>query len=605
AGQNGKVPRIMQVIEYDRLSGNVSRKSVPIAEGTPEAQLQWDVYDFDALGREIRHTTPWNATATTAYDGFVVDSTDPLLNHTKTELDTLGRPVTITDAATGKTKYAYGPFDALYTVTDPGNATTKWTRDAFGRVRQLDEPDRGTTLYVHDGFGDLLQTTDALGRVTTFDVDALGRVKTRTDKLAAQVLTTTWTWDTAPNGIGRLHEVTSPDAIKTYGYNERGQTESVTLGVNGDAFVAHFTYDEFGRVKNVDYPQPLGMEPFGVTQDYDAHGYRIGVRDKATNDPFWELKEVDNAGRIQKEHFGNEAETTRSFYNDKQALKSITTTHAGTTIQELSYDLDERLNLKRRTDALQAQNTTERFRYDALNRLTCAYFGFVESANGACDTSYAYASNGNLTTKSDVGTLSYTDPKHPHAVTDAAGASHGYNAVGNQIARPGGTTITYTPFDLPKTITQPGKTVSFGYDGDQQRIRKSTTNTETTYFDDLYERVQGPGVTEHRYYVHSPERAIAIVTRGGAEAGTKFLHVDHIGSTETVTDEQGKLVERRSYDAFGARRNPEWGGAPIALTSKTKRGFTGHEDEEEFGLINMKGRLLDPKIGRFTTTDPI
>lgn len=607
ADQNGKSARIMQLIEYDRLSGNVSRKSIPTVEETAEAKLQWDMYEFDVLGREIRHTTPWKAITTTTYDGSIVDATDPLLNHTKTELDSLGRPVTITDAATGKTRYRYGPFDTLFSVTDPGNAITKWTRDAFGRVRQLDEPDRGTTHYVHDGFGDLLQTTDELGRIATFGVDALGRINSRTDKLGAQALTTTWTWDTAPNGIGQLHSLMSPDGIKTYSYNKRGQTESLTLGVNGDAFAVHFAYDELGRIDSIEYPQPLGMAPFGIAYDYDAHGYRVGVRDKETSKAFWELKEVDNAGRIRNEQFGNGVETTRSYFDEKHALNGISTRFGATTIQDLTYDWDERLNLKSRADALQAQNTTERFRYDALNRLTCAYFGFVESANAACDSSYGYAPNGNLTTKSDVGALSYTDPKHPHAVTNAAGASHGYNAVGNQITRPGGTIITYTPFDLPQTITQPGKTVSFGYDGDQQRIRKTSSATETIYFEDLYERVENlaNGVKEHRYYVFSPERAIAIVTRGGAEPGTKFLHVDHLGSIETVTDEQGKPVEKRSYDAFGARRNPEWGGPTIAYANKTQKGFTGHEEVDEFGLVNMRGRLMDPKLGRFTTTDPV
>ena len=593
--------RIMQVLKYDRLTGQIAGKSVPTAEGTPDAQLQWDTSEFDALGREIRHTTPWNATTTTRYDGLIIDSTDPLLNHTKTELDTLGRPVVITDAAQGKTRYAYGPFDMLYKVTDPGNAITRWTRDAFGRVRQLDEPDRGTTLYVHDGFGDLLQTTDALGRIATFGVDALGRVNTRTDKLGAQVLTTTWTWDTGPNGIGRLHSLMSPDGVKTYGYTKRGQTESVKLGVNGDVFAARFSYDDVGRLAGVEYPQPLGMAAFGVTHDYDAHGHRIAVRD--TNDAFWELQAVDQAGRIQTERFGNDVETTRAYDDDKQALKSISTHSSGTKIQDLAYAWDQRLNLKSRADALQEQ--TERLRYDALDRLTCTYFGLVESSNAACDTSYGYSPNGNLTTKSDVGTLLYVDPTHPHAVTNAGGASYGHDAVGNQVTRPGGVTITYTPFDLPKTITQPGKMVSFGYDGDQQRIRKTSPTSEMIYFGDLYERVTSGPTTEHRYYVHSPERTIAIVTRGGAEPGTKFLHVDHVGSVETVTDEQGKPVEKRSYDAFGARRNPQWGGPDIPFTSKTKKGFTGHEDEEEFGLVNMKGRLLDPKIGRFTTTDPV
>ncbi len=605
--QHGKTTRIMQVIEYDRLTGNVAKRSVPITEGTPYAQLQWDVYEFDAIGRELRHTTPWNAPVTTTYDGLVIDSADPVLNHTKTEVDTLGRPVTITDAEQGKTRYSYGPFDTLYTVTDPGNATTKWTRDAFGRVRQLEEPDRGTTIYVHDGFGDLLRTTDALGRVATFDVDALGRVETRSDKLGAQVITTTWTWDTASNGVGRLHSLTSPDGVKTYGYSKRGQTESVILGMSGDAFAAHFAYDDFGRLKGVDYPQPLGMEPFGVTHDYDEHGFLIGVRDKTTDAAFWELKEVDEAGRIQKERFGNDVVTTRDYYDNNQALKSISTQFGSATIQALSYDWDERLNLKSRQDARQIQNTTERFRYGPLNRLTCAYFGLVEDSSVGCDTSYGYAPNGNLTTKSDVGILSYTNPKHPHAVTNSAGASYGYDAVGNQIARPEGVTIAYTPFDLPKAITRPGSTVSFGYDGDQQRIRKISAASETIYFEDLYERIENKatGAKDHRFYVHSPERAIAVVTRGGAEPGTKFLHVDHLGSVETVTNESGAQTEKRSYDGFGARRNPQWGGPSIALTSKTTKGFTGHEEEDEFGLVNMRGRIYDPRIGRFTTTDPI
>ncbi|MBK9262003.1 MAG: hypothetical protein IPM54_19630 [Polyangiaceae bacterium] len=103
-------PRLMQLIEYDPLSGNVARGSVPTAEGTPDAQLVFDEYEFDTLGREIRHTTPWNATTTTSYDGFFIEMTDPLLKHTLTELDALGRPVTITDAANGKTKYAYAAY---------------------------------------------------------------------------------------------------------------------------------------------------------------------------------------------------------------------------------------------------------------------------------------------------------------------------------------------------------------------------------------------------------------------------------------------------------------------------------------------------------------
>lgn len=67
----------------------------------------------------------------------------------------------------------------------------------------------------------------------------------------------------------------------------------------------------------------------------------------------------------------------------------------------------------------------------------------------------------------------------------------------------------------------------------------------------------------------------------------------------------GSVVEKRSYDAFGARRNSHWGAPGAGAASKLRKGFTGHEEADEFGLINMKGRLFDPSLGRFTTTDPV
>ncbi len=599
------IPRIEQRVEYDRLSGEVAQKSVPIAEGTPDAEVQWDTYEFDAMGREIRHTTPWNAVTTTQYDGFFVHVTDPLLRKTTTEMDPLGRTKRITDAVGGVTTYTYGPFDAVRSVADPGQDVTTWTRDAFGRVRRLDDANRGTTTLVHDGFGDLVSSRDALGRTSTWTFDTLGRTTSRVDVDAGKTLTTTWTWDTAPHGRGALHKLTNPDVMKTYSYTARGQIESVVLATGNDAFAAHMAYDEFGRLKSTQYPQPLGQEPFGVTHEYDAFGFRVVVRDSATEEAYWELTDVDHAGRTREEVFGNGTKTQRMYDQAKPTLQSITTTHGATTIQQLSYTWDDVLELKSRTDLSQPQNKTERFRYDGLQRLTCAYFSPTENPGASCATAYAYAPNGNLSSKSDMGALTYDDPKHPHAVTGAAGETYVHNAVGNQILRPGGMSITYTPFDLPKTIQQGASVVSLGYDGNEQRIRKTTATSETLYFEDLFEQVTAGAVQEFRYYVFSPERAVAVVTRGGNEPGTQYLHVDHLQSIESVTKNDGSIAEKRSYDAFGAKRNTQW-GMPGGLTSgKTTKGFTGHEEDDEFGLVNMRGRLYDPRIARFTTPDPV
>ncbi|MFO0589031.1 MAG: RHS repeat-associated core domain-containing protein [Polyangiaceae bacterium] len=604
-------PRLMQEAVYDPWNGKIARRSVPVAETTDESALLFDVYEYDALGRVVRHTTPWDAVTETSYDGLSVTVTEPLGHVTTAQLDALGRRVAVTDAAQGVTSYVYGPFGALFSVTDPAGAVTKTWHDAMGRVRKAEDPDRGITTLVHDGFGDLLSSTDALGRTVTFEPDGLGRTKTRIDQLGADVATTTWTWDTAEHGIGKLEAVESPDGIKTYTYNALGQMETLSLDVTGESetFVGKLHYDAFGRVDRLTYPKPAGMPDFVVAQEHDPYGHVLQVRDANSGVAYWQLTEVDSAGRYRRETFGNAVTATERAYDDaKQRLTSLVTTSGATKVQSLAYEYDALLDLTRRTDKLQATHTTERFRYDALERLTCAYFSVAEDPSAPCDAGYGYAADGNLTFKSDVGVLDYGDSGHPHAVTGADGGSYGYDAAGNQITRPGGVSVSYTPFDLPRTITEGASTVTFGYDGDEQRIRKTTPAAETLYFGGWYERVtpMGAGPTEHRYYVRSPERVVAVVTRGGAKPGVAYVHADHLGSVDAVTDATGKVVERRSYDAFGQRRNPEWGSPPPAsFTNATTLGFTGHEDDGEVGLVNMKGRVYDPKLGRFLTTDPI
>ena len=383
---------------------------------------------------------------------------------------------------------------------DAGKLARPVRREGWGNLRQQ------WRVAPHPYSTDeLRESTDALSRVSTFAYDRLGRTKSRIDKKNGVVaMTTTWTWDTAANGIGKLHKLTNSDGEKTYSYTKLGQLEGLTLSVSGANALLEgkLGYDQFARVAMITYPTPAGAAPFVITQDYDPYGHVLKVHDDVTN--YWQLQDVDDAGRFRQEKLGNDLLTERSYYADKQSLKSIVT--AGGTVQSLAYEYDARLSVKSRTDALQMQNKTERFRYDALDRLTCAYFSAVEDPFAPCATSYSYEPNGNMTLKSDVGVLSYKDPSHPHAVTSAGGDSFGYDAVGNQFTRPGGVTVTYTASDLPKLIKQGALTLAtFGYDGDQKRIRKTTPDKETLYFGELYERVttkKGPAKTEHRYYVN-------------------------------------------------------------------------------------------------------
>ena len=87
----------------------------------------------------------------------------------------------------------------------------------------------------------------------------------------------------------------------------------------------------------------------------------------------------------------------------------------------------------------------------------------------------------------------------------------------------------------------------------------------------------------------------------------QYTLTDHAGSADVVVDGAGATIERHSYDPFGKRRSAKW--TPDVLSGRQSSdpnltGYTGHQDDFELGLVNMKGRMYDPKIGRFLTPDP-
>ena len=87
---------------------------------------------------------------------------------------------------------------------------------------------------------------------------------------------------------------------------------------------------------------------------------------------------------------------------------------------------------------------------------------------------------------------------------------------------------------------------------------------------------------------------------------TETMHytiTDHQGSLAAYTGNAKEPVTRLSYDAWGRRRNAEDGSYGNVPAQATDRGYTGHEHLDEFGLINMNGRMYDPMLGRMLSPD--
>lgn len=87
----------------------------------------------------------------------------------------------------------------------------------------------------------------------------------------------------------------------------------------------------------------------------------------------------------------------------------------------------------------------------------------------------------------------------------------------------------------------------------------------------------------------------------------RYLFHNHLGSVIRIAEADGSVLESFDFAPFGERRNPivsNPNGTGYA-SSLTKRGYTGHEMIDSFGIIHMNGRIYDSALGRFLQADPM
>jgi RHS repeat-associated protein len=78
-----------------------------------------------------------------------------------------------------------------------------------------------------------------------------------------------------------------------------------------------------------------------------------------------------------------------------------------------------------------------------------------------------------------------------------------------------------------------------------------------------------------------------------------------MGSVTAILDEEGNVLERRSYDAFGEMTCMTPDGTPVAESpTGLDVGFQGQIRDEGNGLYQMGCRWYNPTIGRWCSSDP-
>ncbi|WP_233585383.1 RHS repeat-associated core domain-containing protein [Corallococcus sp. CA054B] len=631
---------VVSSVKYDA-HGRVGKLEAP---RTSTESPTWESYEYDALNRltarrvgegissptgtlveRFTYTVPAAYTTQTSV-------TDALELVKKSVFDFRGLMVTVTEAV-GTPKeatmaYGYGPFGRLETTDDPQGNRSLNIYDAQGRLERSVDPGSGTRTYRYNAFGEVKREADGLDGMagllaTTYERDRLGRVlsaKNNQEELAYE-------YDSGMGAMRRLTKATRtvlggpPEVVTTqHFYDEFGRETDTQQDAAGTSLTMSRQFDDYGRLSRLTYPVTLNGQPVSISYAYNARGALSGIyRTGAFFMNYWSALERDSVGRLKKTRYGNGVER-ESRYDSRGRLRFLEAKRNGANVQRLAYEYTANDNLAARHDLM--VGVTEKFSYDVLDRLE--WWRVLQNCQ-RLETQFQYDGLGNLLSRSPIAgwepsaLLNYSGGTSggPHAVKQAQLGSdaftYEYDQRGNQVASRDATgalvrTVEFNSFDLPKTLTAAGDTVAFGYDASGARVWKKSAQEDVLYVGGLYQR-RTQGLTRtHVLSIPSPEGVIGELSwdEGASTENVRYFLNDRQGSPDTVTDASGAVVERIKYDPFGARRNASnLAQAPNAFHSGARKGYTGHEHDDELGLINMRGRIYDPRLMKFLSVDPV
>jgi RHS repeat-associated protein len=585
---------------YDPL-GRVQQTTRPFFIGVTK---QWTVYTYDALGRVLTATAPDASVTHMVYHGLSVTQTNANNEARTVVKNARGDVIQVIDAQSNNFYYTRDALGNLLGTKDAYNNTTSATYDQRGRKVSSSDPDLGAYTYTYDALDEVLSKTDTNSHITTFTYDQLGRMTQRVEP----DMTSFWTYDTAPMGIGMLAStgVSAGAAAgyrRDYGYNQYSRLREVDTYINNVEYTFTATYDINGHLSIVNYPSGSSVQ-----YSYNSRGYANQLADAYSGNPLWTLNSLDAEQHITQETAGNGVVTGQGFSVTTGRLLTIEAALNGNSsneVQNLSFTYDPLGNLTSRTDV--NENFSESFVYDQLNRLTQASINH----NIYLTKTLTYDAVGDILTKSDVGTYSYPTPgqnvPRPHAVTGVIGnninAAFFYDAHGNQTSG-NGRTITWTSYDKPAIIQQGARIISFLDGPDHQRFMQTAPEGKTLYFDCFGVHAEfTPGNTWNDYFTVGNVMVGERVITATEQMTMYYFHTDHLGSISVITDQNGSVLQRLSYDAWGKTRLQTGAdGQPPA--SDTTRGFTGQEELSVSGLVHLNGRVYDPTFGRMISADP-
>ncbi|MCA9192062.1 MAG: hypothetical protein KDB03_09875 [Planctomycetales bacterium] len=634
-------------------------------------------YTFDALGRQTSATDSDGATTRTEYDavGHVIAITDPLGNTTRYEYDAVGHQVAVINALNERTSVTFDTIGRPISTTDPLGHTTRHIYDVLGREIETIFADGSTlafqydangqlvalidqngsaTHYVFDKLGNLIETIDALGQRSFTLYDELGRMTSQTDanghtigqeyddkgRLVATILPMGESSKTTYDGLGRVLTATdangqtvsfvydnndrliarrySDGSTEQFTYNSQGQKASTT-NANGTTL---FQYDSAGRLtletqpdgQFIRYTYDLGGNVTSITDSFGTVNYSYDKlnRLQSVTDRFGQVTsyKYDAAGNRIETILPNGV-TQRYEYDALNRLVAWQATNAGGVIIQSTYSLDPAGNVLSERTVSSAGTTEHTFAYDRLQRVS--FESIVGQTSTPHTISYQYDAVGNI--------VSLVDSEHgetfrSYDANDQIGSeisggvftTYLYDQNGNLISKfisetNEVTEVTYH-WDVLNRLLGSDITslsgvshVEYTYDNDGNRTSQTVDGTETRFLND-----SSSGLSNVLLEYTPAGEVSAAYTRGQGlismwrSAESSFYLSDRLGSTRVILDEAGTITDRYDYSAYGSPI------MHIGTTSNPFR-FAGQQLDSSLNAYYLRARYYSVESNRFLSRD--
>ena len=436
---------------------------------------------------------------------------------------------------------------------------------------------------------------------------------------------TTYTFD--HDGYGNQTAVKAGDrTLERYSYApNNGPLTKISYG-NGD--VQEILYDKEGRIKSRRWN---GQSTDAVRYEYDDYGTLE--------------KETDLVnGRIDKDQYDMTGRLIQSTTLEKNTGASGEPTVANThTVQSLEIGYDSYNRVNRLVQSLETAKTKTGFVYGDASKTQRPGLSYGLTVDGTQRQSLAYDAMARCTKETvtlpggqkrencfTYGTLRHltdTDSLPEGAVSTVQtqdlftyhtdgwkdqllswnGKSYAYDAGGNPTVLRG-MALTWGEGRRLKRIAATAGEVTFAYDSDGKRVKKTSGNTETKYYyngstlSGLVRTTTGnTGTTKTTVqFVYDAEGKPFLLRLNGK---TDYFYLyNGLGDVVGLIDSSNKVVVRYQYNSWGKVTSSE-DTSGVSLATLNPFCYRKYVYDSETGLYCLGSRYYDPEVGRFVNAD--